>query len=317
MRDHRIDIVMPTASKDASRMEGALRGILENCREPIGSIYVISPERFLSDSISGKRIHWIPDADFPFLIEDIRAIFRRKGGAYQNASWYYQQLLKFYAFSVIGGLGDRILILDSDYVFIRPVNFLDEDGRAMLAYGYPFQWRLGTEKYSETIEHVHADFAQRLIPGWRPMHPWSGMQHHMLFERSIIRDLFDSVEREWKKDFWKAFIENVRTDKWNAAAEYVIYHHFALWKHKQRVALRHLDAVDFIFDSESDGPKREVLEKFSEEPENNAIGSHGFLQLRERLSTMDYIPSDLKNKMLHSGKIVFRLELRNGALNIA
>ena len=311
-----IDIVMPVGPKDTARARFSLEGIVRNSLNPIRHIYIITPERFAISLPDRVPVHWVRDAEFPFSIHEIQEIFRKKNSIYENASWYYQQLLKFYAFRIIEGLSDSFLILDSDFMFTKKTRFLTEDGKGILAFGYPFKWMLGTNRYPEKVEHIHAEFASRLIPGWSTAHPYGGMQHHMLFQRPILEDLFSIVERKWQREFWKAFIHGVDVHKWNAAAEYVIYHHFALQRHADKITPRHLDACDIIFDSEDDGPPWNTILDIGKQPRYNAVGFHRFLKLRERLMTMDYIPDTLRQRMLDAKYPVFRLVLQNGILTI-
>lgn len=311
-----IDVVILVAVKDTDKVHGCLAGILRNSLNPIRRVYIVTPEKFALDSSLGLHVDWVLDAEFPFSLDDLRVILSAKGSTHENASWYYQQLLKFYAFRVLDGLSEDFLILDSDFIITKQVQFLTEDGKGVLAYGYPFKWLLGTMEYPKHVEHVHADFAANLIPEWCPQHSFSGMQHHMLFHRTILEDLFALVEKAGKEEFWRAFINRVDVRKWNAASEYVIYHHFALWRHPDKVVTHHLNAQDLVFDSDEKEVYRELVETLGQQDQFSALGFHGFLKLRERLATMDYIPDSLKREMLEANRPVFKLTLQNGSLSV-
>jgi len=311
-----IDVVIPIAPKDAEKAEHCIAGITTNSLTPIRNIYIVAPERFPVKTPEGAPVRWVFDAAFPFSLGDVRAILRGKGCAHPNASWYYQQLLKFYALRVIEGLGDDFLILDSDFIITRPATFLDEEGRGLLAYGYPFKWLLGTRDYPRQVDHVHARHAAELVPGWTVMHPFSGMQHHMLFQRAILEDLFSVVEARWERPFWEALLHRVDPEKWNAASEYVIYHHFALQRHPDEVAARHFDAHDLIFDAEEKDLPWSLLRGADGSKRLGAIGFHGFLELRDRLASMDYIPESLRQEMLRARRPMFRLTLEGGRLAV-
>lgn len=312
----KIDVVMPIAPKDTAKAKHSLKGILQNSLNPIRNIYIITPQKFIIDNLPDIPLHWVLDHTFPFSINDIRQIFHKKNAPYDNAAWYYQQLLKLYVFRVIKGVLDNVLILDSDFMLTRKTKFLSDDGRAILSFGYPFRWLLGTNQYPAQVTHIHATFAARLIPGWYPQHLYSGMQHHMLLQRSIAEHLFSLVEGKWNIAFWQAFINQVDLHKWNGASEYVIYHHFALCHHPEKIYTRHLDACDLIFDSKADSPAWPIIENLTQQPQYNAVGFHGFYNLKERLATMDYIPDSLKQDMLGANQLVFKLMLQNGVLAI-
>ena len=311
-----IDVVILVAPKDTEKAQSCLAGILQNSLNPIRKIHIVAPVQFALEGPLDVPVSWALDAEFPFSAGDIREVLRRKGSQHENASWYYQQLLKLYAFRAIDGLAEDFLILDSDFIITKRVRFLTDEGKGVLAFGYPFKWLLGTSEYPESVEHVHAEFAANLVPGWRPQHPFSGMQHHMLFQRAILEDLFDVVERTWEQEFWQAFIDHVHVDKWNAASEYVIYHHFALSRHPDKVVTHHMNTRDLIFDSDEREAPWRLLDEAGGQGQFSAIGFHGFLKLRERLATMDYIPDALRREMLTAKRPVFKLTLQDGSLAI-
>lgn len=209
------------------------------------------------------------------------------------------------------------MILDSDYTFTKPITFLDSRSKALLAPGYPFQWLLNVREYPYPPVHVHIDFARRLIPGWEPVDAFSGMQHHILLQKDIVEDLFTLVESAHKREFWEAFVEQVEVEKWKAASEYVIYYHFARQHYPHRVAVRHLKACDLIYDfQENERAFLSLQKQLAAASDFEAVGCHGFIDLAERVKTMDYIPSDLKDKILSAERINLKLILDKGMLQI-
>jgi len=312
-----IDIMMPIAAKDMHKAEAALQGIVAHSLNPIRQIYLVSPHP-LSYQIQGMASTiWIDERTFPFSIDNIRSLFQKRSSTYVNATWYYQQLLKLYVYQVIPDLLEHVLILDSDFVFVQDTAFVADNKRGILAFGYPFKWLLGTKSYPKTVDHVHTEFAKKFLPGWTPQHSFSGMQHHMLLQREIIDDLFFRVEQHHEDYFWRSFINRVDLHKWNAASEYVLYHHFVLKYHGDKVLTRHLDACDVIKDSRDDACDPPLLTSLLQNPLFQAVGCHDFLDLRERIHTMDYIPADLKKKMAKSQRMMFKLILCDGELEIS
>lgn len=312
-----IDVVIPVAPKDYAKLPSCIQNILNHSLTPIHKIYIVSEsDSALIGLPNDISLGHVKDSDFPFTKEDIEIIFAEKNCFYSHSSWYYQQLLKFYIYRVISGLLPHTLILDADYAFIQNIKFLTDDGKLILSSGYPFKWLLNTKKYPESVSHIHADFAKKLLPGWSPANVFSGMQHHMIFQKDIINEIFLLAENKHKKEFWQAFIENVEVTKWNAASEYVICYHYMLNKHSDKVVTRHLKACDIVYDSKA---KNNALDKAAElrkQSKFQAVGCHAFLDLKERIKTMDYIPSDLKEKMLLEQALIFKLILDNGVLQI-
>ncbi|NEJ82962.1 hypothetical protein GR268_41500, partial [Rhizobium leguminosarum] len=82
--------------------------------------------------------------------------------------------------------------------------------------------------------------------------------------------------------------------------------------------VRHLNAYDIIHDSQDEN--NDVLSIFDElihQRDHNAVGCHAFLNLKERLKTMDYIPEKLREEMIREKHLCFILELNNGMLQIS
>ncbi len=104
-------------------------------------------------------------------------------------------------------------------------------------------WRLeglynpGAEYHLPYFEH-----ASCLLPGLRRMYPQcSGISHHMLFQYSVMQDLFSLVENLHQKPFWQAFCSCVHPEhlEYSGASEYEIYFNFVFSRTKQ-VHIRHL-----------------------------------------------------------------------------
>ena len=88
--------------------------------------------------------------------------------------------------------------------------------------------------------------AARLVPGWHPVDQFSGMQHHMVFDRTVLAELMRRVEDAHDTPFWRAFLNTIESSKWTGASEYVLYRHFACWLFPERVAVRHLSTAEVI-----------------------------------------------------------------------
>ena len=313
----RIDIVIPVASKDIHKLTICITSIIANSLTPIQNIYIVTNQNIIKKNLYfDERVIWINESKYAFTFKDIEMIFQKKNSQYQNSSWYYQQLLKFYIFQIIPNLQQNTLILDVDFFICQKIKFLTDDGKAILSYGYPFKWLLNTRQYPSQNQHSHIEFAQRLIPNWQPINSFSGMHHHMLFQREIIEKLFSIVQENYQQEFWRAFINNIEFKKWNAASEYVIYYHFAMKLYPDNVISRHLKGCDFIHDQKENHFVLEMAKDTLNQGEFQVVGCHSFLDLRERLKTMDYIPTDLKQKMLDSERIVFKLILDDSLLKI-
>lgn len=225
-----IDVIIPCVEKDLLTLEHCIRGIRENGVN-IRRIIVISDKHLTNEA------EWFNESDYPFSFQDVGIALAcgdmpLRGKLIQKGSrtgWYYQQLLKIYAHSVIPGISSNILILDSDVVFLRPVRFLNQHNAGM--------YNPGVENNIPYFQH-----AERLLPGFRKcFSEFSGISHHMLFQRSIVEALIHDVEQHHGRPFWQIFCELVDR-KWvpySGASEYEIYFNYA-FSHCNQVEIRKL-----------------------------------------------------------------------------
>lgn len=229
LSDEPIDVVIVTHPKDKETLDLCIDGIRENCTM-VRRIIVVSSEK-LSD-----KCEWFDEKNFPFSIDDV-ALAIGKGSKrrsetffkyhYRPAGWYFQQLAKLYAAYVIPDISSNVLVIDSDTIFLNPVEFLNETGGLFCFSRLPAKQRY--------LRH-----AQRLVPGYKRIYPKIySVCHHMLFQKPILDDLFQTVEQFHGKPFWIAFCHAVHPIKSNGASEYEIYYNFAL-NQTDQVQLREL-----------------------------------------------------------------------------
>lgn len=217
--DDPIDVVIPAIEKDLATLEYCIQGIKDNCQN-CRRIIVVSPKKLTDNA------EWYPETDYPFSKDDVSLYLNRmdpiqaklfKQKTDSRLGWYYQQLLKLCAPSVIPGISSNVLVVDADTVFFRPIEFLNEDGGGNYAVGQ---------------EYIKAYFkhSNKLLPGLKKVFAdKSGVCHHMLFQKAVMDDLFFQVESFHKQEFWKAFCLCVNPSDLSkaGAADYEIYFNFA------------------------------------------------------------------------------------------
>lgn len=230
-----IDVVIPCIKKDQRTLDLVIAGIKENGYN-IRNVYLVAPERL---SINAT---WIDEKNFPFTQKDIAMqIFNNdevKANEYMMSTdsrtgWIYQQLLKFYAPFVIPGISQNVLILDADTVFLRPVKFQAQSGAAL--------FNPSPEYYPPYFEH-----AQKVIPGFRKIFGhYSGVSHHMLFQRCVLEDLFQTIRNTHNVEPWIALVKNIgKKDLFGSGiSEYEMYFNFLFMRDNQ-VQIRPLKWVE-------------------------------------------------------------------------
>ncbi|MDE3045945.1 MAG: hypothetical protein KGJ02_04805 [Verrucomicrobiota bacterium] len=234
-----IDVVIPYHPKDAETLELCIRGIREN-GENVRRIIVISKEPATSSA------EWFDEANYPFSPEDLALeIFHGDAEAAHTfltapntrIGWIYQQFLKLYAPLVIPDISSNVLILDSDVIFLKPLAFMD-------AKRQPY-FTVGTNYTKEYFEH-----AAKLLPGLRRANlNYSGIVHHMLFQRPIIDDLFHLISLQHHTEPWKAIcrcIDQAEVYK-SCLSEYEIYFNFVSLRTSQKT-IRHIRWTEVVPD---------------------------------------------------------------------
>ncbi len=178
-----VDVVIPSHIKDINTLNLCIKYAKKNVIN-INNIYVVSKEKLTDNAI------WISESIFPFSLNDVCDII----GKHSKTCWYYAGLIQTTSALVIPNLVDNVLILDSDTMIIKPTKFID-NGIAL----FNVSSRDGTPLY---YEHMN-----KLIPNLTQIYKYSGVTHHILIQKHILKDMFNKVETIHNKPFWKADIE--------------------------------------------------------------------------------------------------------------
>lgn len=222
-----IDVVIPCAPSDQSTLNRCIEGIRKNGKG-IRRIIVVSPEK-LTD-----QAEWFDEKDYPFQKKDIcLALFHGDEtkaneyvAGYNRMNWIYQQFLKLYANRTIPGISSNVLILDADTFFLNPVEFMTSSGFPLFAVGGEYM-----EPYFDHMKH--------LLPEINRQMDYSGITHHMLFQRCVLEDLFQTIESIHKMPAWQAIAGSIQELYWACMSEYEIYFNFIFSKSDQP-QVRHL-----------------------------------------------------------------------------
>ena len=138
--------------------------------------------------------------------------------------------MKLYSVFVIKNILDTVLIVDADVVFMRKISF-ETNGKICYNFGSEYH-----APYFEHMKYLHPNFKRTL--------ECSGICHHMMFEKKILKEIFDLVETYHKMKFWKSFMEMTIKDspiaKGSGASEYEIYFHYIFSKYPNEYILRQL-----------------------------------------------------------------------------
>ena len=220
-----IDVVVPCGPKDRETLELCVEGIRANGLN-VRRIIVVSKERMT------EAAEWFSEEAYPFSKEDLALeIFRGDAEAAQEflalpncrIGWIYQQFLKLYAPFVIPQISPNVLVLDADVIFLNPASFLTEEGHPLFNFG---------------DEHIPSYFAHaaRLLPDLRRVFPnYSGIAHHMLFQKPILEDLFQLISGHHHIEPWRAICRAIdpKEAPVSCLSEYEIYFNFVFLRTPQ------------------------------------------------------------------------------------
>ena len=199
------DIVIPIGPNDKSIIYDMVNFTKQNI---IGyrNIYLVSYDPLINieDCIT------INENIYPFSKNTIGEII----GYSDRIGWYLQQLIKLYSFKIIDGLLDNYLVIDSDTFFLKPTSFF-KDNIPLYNIGYEY--------------HIpYFDHMIKLHPTLLKQNNYSGITHHMIFQKHILQHLFDIVELYNNNIFWISFLKciNEKDILHSGTSEYEIYFNF-------------------------------------------------------------------------------------------
>jgi hypothetical protein len=220
-KTHIIDAFVPLHPKDLDMLPYCVIGLRKNVKE-LRNIYVVSEEN--PEDIDD--IIWVPESRFPFSIKDVAVYIKSTN---KREGWYFQQLLKMYAFRVIEGCANNLLLFDADCVICRPISFFDEN-RALL------DWT------DEQIHLPYFEHASKVLKDVfvRVDSSKSGITDHMLVHRDIMEEILQQIEEGGNA--WQILLEAVDPAQWDKSgmSEYEIYYNYVLKWYPDQYSLRKL-----------------------------------------------------------------------------
>jgi hypothetical protein len=204
------DILISSCKKDQFVLQKAIESIKLHIKG-YRRIIVVSNEKLTE----AEGVEWFDEKKYPFSMKDMYDYMdkvvpddkRRRKVSYIN------QLLKLYAHKVIPDLLENILIYDSDIVFIKDTTFFEDDKPL---YGNRI---VNLDPYQQYLNHhlkLHPsfDFGNKLDINKSLKQSGrfcSGICHHLIYNKTIINEIIDFIEKEYGETFWKFYLKQVDT----------------------------------------------------------------------------------------------------------
>lgn len=217
------DIVIPVGPNDINFIDKTLEINKQNI---LGyrKIFILTNTNLIKNKNIFNDCVIIDENIFPFNL----SIIKNYLGNNDRCGWYFQQLLKLYSSFIIPDILDNYLVIDSDTVFLQPINFFQND---LPLYNF------GTEYHIPYFIHM-----VNLHPTFAKVNKMSGICHHLMFQKYILENLFKLVEEFHNKKFYEIFLLSIDKDHilGSGASEYEIYFNFLLKNYPNKYKIREL-----------------------------------------------------------------------------
>ena len=158
---------------------------------------------------------------FPFSKDEVYERVVNK----ERAGWIYQQLVCLY-YPYLQNNSENVLVLDSDVFFTKKIDFFSKN-RGIFT--------VGTENHEPYFDHM-----KQLHPDLVKVNKYSGISHHMLFNKKILTSMFEMIENYHNMEFYKVYIEKLNPHEASPSADYEIYYNFALNFYSEHYEIRKL-----------------------------------------------------------------------------
>lgn len=223
-----IDFIIPCHPKDFPSLILAYNGIKNNLT-CCNNIYIISRE----DPKLGDTF-FIEENQFDTYItkEKIENIWLRKNKKLSNRSnWLYQQFLKLLAVKVIKDLSDSFVIVDSDTIFLREVEFNSD----------LFSFCEAKEYHKPYLEPIKILLNKKKTIGF------SCISHHMIFNKEKITCLIKDIESRFNINFVDAILNIIDYKQGSCFSEWDLYANYMILNNPHLCKNRQLTWMDISF----------------------------------------------------------------------
>lgn len=234
------DVLYPCHPKDAEVLEIAVRNM--RLHTECDKIYVVSSEDlniigtiFVTEDSFGEYVD----------LEKIHSRWMKENEdlAYRS-SWVYQQFLKVFSSIVIKDLKDNYLVFDADSIIVRDIAF-DTD---KLQYCIP----------KENNPEYLASYKRIMKENLPTNH--SFIAHHMFFNKRIMKEIIEHVEKIHEKSYFDAILDCVNYFTLSSVCiEYDLYANYVASRYPEMLEHRQLnwETISYI-------PTDKQLERLAE-----------------------------------------------------
>ncbi len=215
-----IEVLIPVAEKDFELMGSVIRGLLENCLNPITRILLVGQSTVDIDFRDDK----ILEVDESQFLPDrlLNAISMSSGVT--RKGWTTQQVIKLYGAGI--SLAQGVLICDADTILLRPTCFLYKNGkqRLSISHEYHFPYQEHYERFMAQMKRISRKSKVSFVT------------HHQLMQPEVVRDMLQGDSRTLI-DGLCAWIDAFDSRDYSSGCEYHTYGTYLATNYPQLVYL--------------------------------------------------------------------------------
>ena len=231
-----MEVMIPCAEKDISKLAIVVKGIRENLKHPISRIVVVGSESTRQEiSIVQPEVVFIDERE---VLSDIPNRVLIDGT--DRSRWIYQQFLKLEYVSKSESL--KVLVLDADTVFTTPQKY-EVEGKDLI---------LCNDEWHEPYHRMNRAL------GMGVNHKLSGVCHSALMDVSICKNMLMQLTQESNKPWRNRILDTLNKSPLLSFSEYQIYKDFMLLNHPDNIVIEYASNKSVSW-SKSDFSEQKLL----------------------------------------------------------
>lgn len=196
-----VSVVIPALDKDLEILPLVIKSLKKHFAHNVFNITIIAPNSSnIIDFCKSMSLKFIDETKLlPIQKKDIKYGYKNM----DRSGWMFQQLIK-----IAGALSaetEKVFICDADTIFVRKQVFYCDDG---IIYDIPIE---NHNPYKDAYEK---------ITGLNAPQNYSITAHHILVEKSILKELLDLIETKNAKKWWLAICDTISSEIISCHSDY-------------------------------------------------------------------------------------------------
>lgn len=226
------DIIIPYHAKDCK----VVGDCISSCRKFIKgarNIYVVTNDSFELPDIHG--VYVLKQNDFfenDITISYINELWKKENiDLAHRAGWIFQQFVKMGACYRIPGISDNYIAVDSDLVFLKPMEFIKENGQIKMFKGV-------------SVHPPYLTCLEKLLNISVSLPSTSYVLHMMMFDKKIMKEMLDRIEEVHSKSWYDAVLATIDFYEPSPFSEFQTYGEYVFLKYPELYYLEEPDGID-------------------------------------------------------------------------